>query len=364
MADRRLVKPSTDLVALTAALVDIPSLSHHEQAIVEWFERELRAVPWLATVRIGDNLVARTDLGRRYRVILGGHSDTVPVNGDNGRATTDGSTVWGVGSADMKGGLAVMLELARTIAAPVVDVTYVIYAREEVALVHSGLREIERDRPDLLVGDIAILGEPTAAALEAGCQGTMRLRLTLAGARAHTARAWMGHNAIHRLGRVLAILDSYEPRQPVIDGCRYHEGLQAVFVEGGTAGNVVPDRAVLTINHRFAPDRTPAEAEEHVRHVLGSALAVGDLLEVVDMAVAAKPHLTHPLLAAFCGRNDLSVRAKLGWTDVAFFAARGVPAANFGPGDAEISHTAGEYVEREFLEFAYHALYDLLTVDV
>ena len=364
MSDRLLVTPSTDLLALTATLVDISSVSHHEQEIVSWLERELRAVPWLETVRVGDNLVARTNLGRRSRVILGGHTDTVPVNGDNGRATSDGATVWGVGAADMKGGLAVMLELARTVAAPAVDVTYVLYAREEVALVHSGLREIERERPDLLEGDVAILGEPTAATLEAGCQGTMRLRLTISGTRAHTARAWMGHNAIHRLGNVLALLGTYVPRRPVIDGCQYHEGLQAVYVEGGTAGNVVPDRAVLTINHRFAPDRTADDAEQHVREVLGPAVDDGDVLEVIDLASAAKPHLSHPLLAAFCGRNDLSVRAKLGWTDVAFFAERGVPAANFGPGDAEVSHTAGEYVEREHLEFAHQALHDLLTVGV
>lgn len=356
--------PSTDLLALTAQLVDIPSVSHEEQALVDLLEHELRALPWLETTRVGDNLVARTLLGRSRRVLLGGHSDTVPPAADNARARSDGSTLWGVGTADMKGGLAVMLELARTVREPAVDVTYVIYAREEVALVHSGLRELERERPDLLAADVAILGEPTAGTLEAGCQGTMRLRLTMQGARAHTARAWLGRNAIHRLGNVLALLGAYEPRRPVIDGCTYHEGLQAVFVEGGSAGNVVPDRAVLTINHRFAPDRTPAEAEAHVRAVLAPALDDGDVLEVTDCALAAKPHLAHPLLAAFCGRNDLSVRAKLGWTDVAFFAERGVPAANFGPGDAEVSHTAGEYVEREFLEFAHHALADLLTFGV
>jgi succinyl-diaminopimelate desuccinylase len=260
----------------------------------------------------------------------------------------------------MKGGLAVMLELARTEIDPAIDVTYVFYAREEVAIEHSGLREIDRARPDLLVADAALLGEPTAAALEAGCQGTMRLRLTLAGTRAHTARAWRGRNAIHRLGRLLALVETYEPRMPVIQGCTYREGLQAVFVEGGAAGNVVPDRATVTLNHRFAPDRTPAEAEAHVRAVLAAALEAGDAVEVVDCAIAAAPHLDHPLIAAFAGRNDLAVRAKLGWTDVAFFAERGIPAANFGPGDPELSHTAGERVEREYLEFSLVALRDLL----
>jgi succinyl-diaminopimelate desuccinylase len=347
-------------LARTAALVDIPSVSHHEQAITDRIEAELRALPWLETTRIGDNVVARTQLGRRLRLVLGGHTDTVPVNGDNGRARLDGDVLWGVGAADMKGALAIMLELARTEPEPAVDVTYVFYAREEVAVEHSGLREIAGARPDLLVADAALLGEPTFATLEAGCQGTMRLRVTLCGTRAHTARAWLGRNAIHRLGRVLAVLEAYEPRRPMIQGCEYHEGLQAVFVDGGAAGNVVPDAATVTINHRFAPDRTAAEAEAHVRAVLAPVLEPGDTVEVVDVAIAAAPRLDHPLIAAFAGRNDLAVRAKLGWTDVAFFAARGIPAANFGPGDAEVSHTAGERLERDYLEFAWYALRDLL----
>jgi succinyl-diaminopimelate desuccinylase len=354
----------TDLMALTADLVDIPSVSHHETAIVDWLEPQLRALPWLDTVRIGDNLVARTQLGRPLRLALGGHTDTVPPAAGNERARREGDVLWGVGSADMKGGLAVMLHLARTIPEPAVDVTYVFYAREEVAIEHNGLREIERERPDLLVADAAILGEPTAAVLEAGCQGTMRLRVHLAGVRAHTARAWLGRNAVHRLGRLLAVLDAYEPREPVLQGCRYHEGLQAVFVDGGTAGNVVPDRATVTINHRFAPDRSPAEAEAHVREVLAPVLEPGDVVEVLDVAAGAAPHLQHPLLAAFAGRNDLAVRAKLGWTDVAFFAERGIPAANFGPGDAEIAHTADEHLEREFLDFSFVALADLLRHSV
>jgi succinyl-diaminopimelate desuccinylase len=358
----KFIRPTigTDLLALTAELVDISSVSHNEAVITDWLEQQLRAVPWLETVRIGDNLIARSDLGRSARVILGGHTDTVPPTADNVRARLEGDVLWGVGSADMKGGIAVMLELARTIAEPAVDVTYVFYAREEVAIQHNGLREIARERPDLLVGDVAILGEPTAAALEAGCQGTMRVRVHLAGVRAHTARGWLGRNAIHRLGRVLRVLDDYEARRPTLQGCQYREGLQAVFVDGGTAGNVVPDRASVTINHRFAPDRTPAEAEAHVRSVLEPVLEPGDEIELVDCAPGAAPHLNHPLIAAFAGRNDLAVRAKLGWTDVAFFAELGVPAANFGPGDAEVSHTADEHLEREFVDFAYFALADLL----
>jgi succinyl-diaminopimelate desuccinylase len=352
----------TDLLALTADLVDIPSLSYEEAALADHLEAQLTDVPWLAVDRVGDNLVARTQLGRDQRLVLAGHTDTVPPN-DNVGARVEGDTLWGLGAADMKGGLAVMLELARTVDAPCVDVTYVFYAREEVASQHSGLLELFEQRPDLLVGDAALLGEPTSAGLEAGCQGTMRLRITMGGARAHTARGWMGRNAIHRLGRVLATLEAYEARRPVIQGCEYREGLQAVFVEGGVAGNVVPDHAEAIVNHRYAPDRSAAEAEAHVREVLAPDLAEGDAIEVVEVAGAAPPALDHPLIATLVERQGLEVRAKLGWTDVARFAEHGVPAANFGPGDPHLAHTADERVERDEIERVHAGLHDLLTAD-
>ncbi len=350
----------TDLLALTAALVDMPSVSFEEAELATWFATEFRKIDGLDVHRVGDNVVARTQLGRPYRVILGGHSDTVPVN-DNATARIDGDTLWGLGSTDMKGGLAVMLELARTVAEPVHDVTYVIYAREEVAVEHNGLRELFAEAPELLVGDVAILGEPTSGAVEAGCQGTMRCIVTLTGARAHTARAWMGRNAIHRLGALLTVIDAYEPRRPTVDGCTYHEGLQAVFVDGGVAGNVVPDEVELTINHRFAPDRSTDDAVAHVRQILDPFLEDGDSFEVVDLSPAARPGLDHPTIAGMIARNNLEVRAKLGWTDVAFFSERGVPAINLGPGDATIAHTQGEYLERWTLEASHAALLDLLT---
>lgn len=355
--------PRGDLFALTAALVDIPSVSHEEQVIADAVEADLRACAHLAVDRIGDNVVARTELGRDRRLVLGGHLDTVPPEGNEG-ARIDGDRLYGVGATDMKGGIATMLELARTITEPAVDVTYVFYAREEVAVVHSGLREIEAVRPELLDGDVALLGEPTLGAIEAGCQGTMRLELTLVGARAHTARPWMGRNAIHRLAQVLTLVETFEVREPVIEGCTYREALQAVHVEGGVAGNVVPDRAMLRINHRFAPDRTPEEAEAFVRELLAPALADDDTIEVVDCSPAARPGLDDPLLAALVARAGLEVRAKLGWTDVAFFSARGVPASNFGPGDATIAHTADEYLERQWLLDTHAALVDLLTTGV
>lgn len=349
----------TDLLALTAELVDIPSVSWDEQAMTARVEGALAGIPGLEVTRLGDNVVARTRLGRATRVILAGHTDTVPANG-NARATLDGDRLHGLGSSDMKSGLAVMLDLARTIPEPAVDVTYLFYAREEIASEHSGLREVEAERPDLLEGDVALLGEPTAGAIEAGCQGSMRVRLVLRGERAHPARPWMGRNAVHRLAGVLSALALYQERRPVIDGCEYREALQAVHVEGGVATNVVPDEAELVVNHRFAPDRTPAEAEEHVREVMAAALSDGDLFEVVDVAPAAAPALGHPLLRSLIDRNRLDVRAKLGWTDVAFFAARGVPAANFGPGVSEVAHTAGEWVDRGPIEAVHAALASLL----
>jgi succinyl-diaminopimelate desuccinylase len=349
----------TDLLALTADLVDIPSVSHDERALADRIEADLREVPGLAVERVGDNVVARTQLGRPVRLVLAGHTDTVPPNG-NDRARVDGDTLWGVGSTDMKGGLAVMLELARDVREPAVDVTWVFYTGEEVAAVHNGLGHLFRDRPDLLAGDVALLGEPTAGGLEAGCQGTLRLEVTLAGARAHTARPWMGRNAIHRLGELLRIVAAYEERRPVIDGIEYREALQAVRVDGGVAANVVPDAASVTLNHRFAPDRSINDAEASVRALLSPVLEDGDHVARVDAAPAAGPALAHPLIATLVERNALPVVAKLGWTDGARFAEHGIPAANFGPGDPTIAHTAGEFVTRDSVELAYRALRDLI----
>ncbi|MGD9793690.1 MAG: succinyl-diaminopimelate desuccinylase [Acidimicrobiia bacterium] len=350
----------TDLLALTASLVDIRSESHHEGPITDHLENILRAVPWLQVDRLGHNLVARTSLGRAQRLILAGHSDTVPVN-LNHPSTLDGDVLRGCGSADMKGGLAVMVELARTVAEPVVDVTYVFYEAEEVASEFNGLGRLFRERAQWLAGDVAILGEPTDGDIEAGCQGSMRAVLTVSGHRAHTARPWMGRNAVHRLAGPLERLAGYHERRPIIDGLEFREAMSAVAVSGGVAGNVVPDSATLTVNHRFAPDRSAAEAEAHMRSVVAPSLEPDDRFEIVDCAPAAQPGLTHPLLRALIDRNQLEVRAKLGWTDVARFAEHGIPAVNFGPGDATIAHTRDELLHRAPLERVFTSLKDLLT---
>ena len=351
---------TTDLLAATAELVDVASVSYHEGAIADLIEGRLRDVPALAVHRVGDNVVARTELGRPIRVLIGGHSDTVPPNG-NAVARIDGDVLWGLGAADMKAALAVMLDLAATLPEPAVDVTWLVYAREEVRVTDSGLRELFDVRPDLLTADVAILGEPTGGAVEAGCQGSMRAVVKMAGARAHTARPWMGVNAIHRLGSLLALVDAYEPRMPEIDGCQYRESLQAVAIGGGVAGNVVPDSAEVTVGYRYAPDREAEAAEAALRELLAPAMGDDDHFEVTEHSPAALPGLGHPVLQRLIGDNRLEVKAKLGWTDVAFFAERGVPAANYGPGDSTLAHTAEERVDRAAVESYRSCLEALLT---
>ena len=331
-------------------------MSHHERALTDHLEGLLEGVPWLESTRVGDNLVARTSLGRSHRLVLAGHTDTVPPNGNQG-ARLDGDVLWGLGSADMKGGVAVLAELARTVAEPAVDVTYVFYECEEVDSRFNGLERLFAEHPGLVAGDAAVLAEPTSARVEAGCQGTMRIQVTMRGRRAHTARGWLGTNAIHRLGPVLGAVSAYRSREVEIDGCVYRDGLQAVGVSGGVAGNVVPDSATVVLNHRFAPDRTVEEAADDVRAVVGDV----DAFEVVDVAPAAPPGLDHPLLTSLLAASGDGPRAKLGWTDVARFWSRGVPATNFGPGDPNLAHTAEERVTRSDVESVYGVLRDLLA---
>ena len=344
---------------MTSTLVGIPSVSFEEAAIVDFLHDRLNQIPWLETSRIGDNLIARTNMEKGRRLLLGGHTDTVPAN-NNLEPRLEGETLWGLGAADMKGGLAVMLSLAEAIPSPAFDMTYLFYAREEVAAEHSGLKDIVDAAPELLDADLALLGEPTSGTVEAGCQGTMRFVLELKGERAHTARPWMGVNAIHRLDKALNVLNEYKERKPVIEGCEYHEALQAVRIEGGVAGNVVPDSVALTFNHRVAPDRDLEEAEDFIRTLFSSILTSEDSLTLVDSAPPAKPGLYNSMLASMIGKHDLQARAKLGWTDVAFFDQRGIPAANFGPGDATLAHTQEERITKAAVDSCYLVLKNLI----
>ncbi|MDA8322407.1 MAG: succinyl-diaminopimelate desuccinylase [Actinomycetota bacterium] len=323
---------------LTARIVDVESVSGAERPLADAIEAALGGRGHLRLHRDGNALVARTELGRPRRVVLAGHIDTVPVAG-NLPSRLDGGLLYGCGTADMKSGVAVQLSLAATVTAPVMDVSYVFYDCEEVESERNGLRRLAGARPDLLQGDFAVLLEPTDGVVEGGCQGTMRAQIRATGERAHSARSWMGRNAIHEATEILRVLREYQPREPEVDGLVYHEGLNAVGIAGGVAGNVIPDECVVTVNYRFAPDRSADQAADHLR-VLFDRWEV----EIVDVAGGARPGLGDPAASSFVAAMGSAVRAKLGWTDVARFDALGIPAVNYGPGDPLLAHSRGEHV--------------------
>lgn len=351
-----------DLLQLARELVAVPSVSRDESALADLTFVELGSCPWLHVTRIGDNVIARTELGRSRRLLVAGHLDTVPPAG-NDKPRIEGDTLWGVGASDMKGGLAVMLDLAMSKPDPGLDVTWCFYACEEVARDESGLARLFEERPELLNADAAVVAEPTDARVEAGCQGVLRIVVHLGGVRAHTARPFTGRNAIHRLGPLLARVAAWQGRRVELDGCLYQEQLQAVAVEGGVAGNVVPDHVALTLNHRFAPDRDAAAALRAMELLLEEEVDpdLGDRVEVVDEVDGAVPALGHPLLASLVARTGEPPRGKVGWTDVARLWARGIPAANFGPGDPLLAHHPDEHVTRESLEQVHAILGGLLS---
>ncbi len=330
---------AADPVELTAALVDVPSVSGHEAALADAVQDALASqAPHLRLLRSGNAVLARTDLGRPQRVLLAGHLDTVPVAG-NLPSRRDGDLLFGCGTTDMKSGDAVILHLAATVPEPVHDLTVLLYDCEEVEAVRNGLNRIEREHPEWLAADLAILGEPTSGLVEAGCQGTLRVTVRTAGRRAHSARSWLGDNAIHAAGQVLARLGAYRARTVQIDGCTYREGLQAVGITGGVAGNVVPDACEVSVNFRFAPDRSLPAAQQHVREVFD-----GFDLEFTDGAAGALPGLDTPVAREFLAASGSGPVAKYGWTDVSRFAALGIPALNYGPGDPNLAHTRDEHV--------------------
>lgn len=351
-----LTAPLPDLLQ---ALVDLESVSGNEGPIADAVETALRRCAHLEVEREGDTVVARTRLGRPERVVVAGHLDTVPVAGNlpSRRELVDGvDAIIGRGSCDMKGGVAVALAVAAAVREPVRDVTWIFYDHEEVDAERNGLNRISRTHPDWLAGSFAVLGEPTGAVVEGGCQGTLRAELILHGKAAHSARAWTGHNAIHDAADVLTRLAGYTPRVVEVDGLTYREGLNAVGITGGIAGNVIPDRCTIEVNFRFAPDRSLEQAIDHLREVF-----TGHELVITDRSPAARPGLDQPAAAAFAAAVGGEPRAKFGWTDVARFAAAGVPAVNFGPGDPSKAHADDEFCPVADLHTCHHALTRWLT---
>lgn len=331
-----------DAAALTAQLVDIPSVSGEEKPLSDAVAAALRSLPWLRVDRHGNTIVARTEPAGRERVLLAGHLDTVPVAGNLPSRLDPDGTLWGCGTCDMKSGVAVQLRIAATVPRPNRGVTFVFYDNEEVQAERNGLRHLAAAHPDWLAADFAVLLEPSDGQVEGGCQGTLRVLLRLAGQRAHSARSWMGSNAVHAAAPVLQRLADYQPRRPVIDGLEYREGLNAVRIEAGVAGNVIPDACTVTVNYRYAPDRDEDAALAHVREVFDGC-GVAELV-VDDHAPGALPGLSHPAARAFLDAVGGAPRPKYGWTDVSRFSALGIPAVNYGPGDPNLAHKRDERV--------------------
>jgi len=335
---------SVDPADLTATLVDIPSVSTTEGLIADAIESALRSLGRFEVVRSGNSVLARTELRRPARVLLAGHVDTVPI-ADNVPSRLDGDTLHGCGTTDMKSGDAMLLHIAATLEKPSKDLTFVFYDCEEIEHERNGLTRIERELPDWLAADLAILGEPTNGQVEAGCQGTAMVAITVRGRRAHAARSWLGDNAIHSAAEVLERLRRFESREVEIDGCRYREGLNAVSISGGVASNVIADECTVKVNFRFAPDRDADAAVGLLKELFD-----GFQVDVLDVASGALPGLSAPAAAEFVQAAGGVAVAKYGWTDVARFAALGIPAINYGPGDPSLAHTREEHVSRRQIQ--------------
>lgn len=338
--------PALDLTAtsadLTRTICDIPSVSGDETRLADLIHDAVSALPHLEVYRDGDTIVARTNGGRAQRVAIAGHIDTVPINGNVPTRDIDVEGepyIWGRGTVDMKAGVAVQLKLAAELNNPRVDITWMWYDHEEVDADLNGLTRLAATRPDLFSADFAILGEPSNGEVEGGCNGNMRVIVRTHGVRSHSARAWIGENAIHRAAPVLSRLAEYRPRDIEVEGLVYREGLNAVRISGGVAGNVIPDLCEVEVNYRFAPSRDAAEAERHVRDVFS-----GFEVDIIDLAVGARPGLDAPLAQEFVRAVGAEPRPKYGWTDVARFSALGVPAVNYGPGDPHLAHHDEERV--------------------
>ncbi|MFM6966856.1 MAG: succinyl-diaminopimelate desuccinylase [Rhodoluna sp.] len=333
---------TADVVELTRDLCDIESVSGNEKSLADAIEDALRQYAHLDVIRDADAIIARTNLGRDSRVVIAGHIDTVPV-ADNLPVKfielEREQVLWGRGTVDMKAGVAVQLKLAAELAEPNVDLTWIFYDHEEVDASLNGLGRISRNRPELLAGNFAVLCEPTAAMVEGGCNGTMRAEVTLRGVKAHSARPWMGKNAIHGAAKLLTILDNHVTEEIEVDGLVYRESLNAVLISGGIATNVIPDEVKVTINYRFAPSRSALDAEAHLSEVFEGFDVV-----VTDCAEGARPGLDRPEAMAFIEATQTKPRPKYGWTDVARFSSLGIPAINFGPGDPNKAHADDENV--------------------
>ena len=344
------------LARTTLALVDIPSESRREQAIAEYVAD---AMPWQPTWRDGETLWYGPRPRNGPLVVLAGHLDTVPAQGNiPGRIV--GGAVHGLGASDMKGGIAVMIELARLVAdtfsAPV-RFGFLFFPREEVGMAESPLPAFF-DTGALDDAALVVVLEPTDNEIHAGCLGNVVARLEFAGESAHSARPWTGVNAIALAVEALAPIARLEPVDVESGGLVFREVVSVTRIEGGVAHNVVPAHAVATLNYRFAPGRTEDEAHARLRELVGDS----GTLVIETSAPAAPVPAANDLLARLRETTDLPLLPKQAWTPVAQFAERGLDAVNFGPGAPAFAHRQDERVEIAALVRSFETLRSLAAV--
>jgi succinyl-diaminopimelate desuccinylase len=339
--------------ALCARLSPIGSERELADEVEAWARPRFERVE-----RVLDSLVVRVDPpSARPLVALCGHLDTVPVHDEDRRPPRrEGGRIVAPGASDMKGGVAVAMELAERLPRDrrFCDLVLVLYSREEGPYLENELEEVLREPARLAGVDLALCLEPTDNVLQLGCVGSIHGTFTFTGRAAHSARPWHGENAVHRAGALLVELAGRAPREARSGGLLFREVASATRIEGGRARNVVPDRCTINVNLRFAPDRTLEAAAEDLRAL---AARHGAEVELTDLSPACPAFADHPLVRRLVDRTGVATEPKQAWTDVARLAAHGIPAANLGPGATSQAHQRGEWVELEALARGY-ALYE------
>jgi succinyl-diaminopimelate desuccinylase len=338
----------TDLVETLTWLVDIPSVTGDEARLRDAISARLTRLP---QQRIADSLVVGEPA--EGTVILAGHLDTVPAQGES-RSRVEAERVHGLGTTDMKSGLAVMIHLIEMLGTG--KVAGVFYAGEEGPLPGNQLGPVLEEAAWLRSAAGAVVLEPTDRAIEAGCQGSINADVVFTGEPAHSARPWLGENAITKASGFLSEMGSLQPEPHVIGGLEFLEVISVTTAHGGIARNVIPGEFVMNVNYRFAPDREPEDAVARLHEACSGA----DRVEVTDLAPAGSVDLDHPLFRSLIEQTRAPVQGKQGWTDVAQLSAAGIPAINFGPGEPALAHKPGESVRISDLSWVYESLLEVL----
>lgn len=349
------------LFELTKDLIQINSVSGNEKQLVDKLENHLKSFSHLKLTRISNTLVAECKKPETAQIILAGHVDTVPP-ASNETVKIVGNTLYGLGACDMKGGIAVMIKLAESAKDFNVSTRFIFYESEEVEINKNGLQLLSRRQPELLKADGAILLEPTNSQLELGCQGVLLFNIQVKGVKAHAARPWKGVNSITRAPKIIESVKSFPKKKVMLEGVCYKESLEPVKFNSGSATNVIPDLAEITLSYRFAPDKSAdiaqAEIFSHFKHVLDNSL--GDNIVILEARNGAYPASKSGIFKQLFELTSNKVSAKLGWTDVAFFSENQTVAVNFGPGDPQLAHSPDEKLEKGELEQSYKILTQFL----